>query len=395
MTKDSQQDDRLAAAEARFELMRKRVGLWLGPLAFLALLVFPVPAPSAEAARLAAVLVLALVWWITEAVPIPVTALLAPALAVVMGIGTAQEMFAPFGDPIVMMFLGGFLLAEAMSETGLDRRVAGHVLGHRWVGGSPARVLVAFVLLCAGVSAWMNNTSTTAMLYPIALSVLAAMARGAGRDPKRLRFGTALMLGLAWAASIGGVMTPVGSAPNLIAIGQLQKLTDERIPFLHWAAIGVPLALTLLGFLLVYFRWVLPPDVEPQPQASRVLAGEAVGTPMSRGERQVVAAFAITVFFWVLPGAVAAVLRIAMSRLPPPAGIVRTPGVAENVLVSPAVSAMTTRIVCVCVPGAAVGADTVSVYSRPSAGKRPLLTNPLSVDSDTVIVPLPVPVEGV
>lgn len=308
MTKDSQQDDRLAAAEARFELMRKRVGLWLGPLAFLALLVFPVPAPSAEAARLAAVLVLALVWWITEAVPIPVTALLAPALAVVMGIGTAQEMFAPFGDPIVMMFLGGFLLAEAMSETGLDRRVAGHVLGHRWVGGSPARVLVAFVLLCAGVSAWMNNTSTTAMLYPIALSVLAAMARGAGRDPKRLRFGTALMLGLAWAASIGGVMTPVGSAPNLIAIGQLQKLTDERIPFLHWAAIGVPLALTLLGFLLVYFRWVLPPDVEPQRQASRVLAGEAVGLPMSRGERQVVAAFAITVFFWVLPGAVAAVL---------------------------------------------------------------------------------------
>ncbi len=301
-------DDPLAATEARFDRARRRIGLWLGPLAFLVLLAFPVPAPSAEAARLAAVLALVLVWWITEAVPIPVTALLGPALAVVLGVGTAQEMFAPFGDPIVMMFLGGFLLAEAMSETGLDRRVAGRVLGHRWVGGSPARVVVAFALLCAGVSAWMNNTSTTAMLYPIALSVLVAVARGSGKEATRLRFGTALMLTLAYSASIGGVITPVGTAPNLIAIGQLHKLTTERIPFLHWMAVGLPLAVALLGFMLVYFRFALPPDVAPKADASEALAGSTARTPMSRSERQVVAAFAITVFFWVLPGAVAAVM---------------------------------------------------------------------------------------
>ena len=92
------------------------------------------------------VLVLVLVWWITEAIPLPVTALLGPALAVILGVGTATEMFAPFGDPIVILFLGGFLLAEAMVTTGLDRRVAYAILGRRWVGASPTRILVAFTV---------------------------------------------------------------------------------------------------------------------------------------------------------------------------------------------------------------------------------------------------------
>ena len=109
--------EHLSAAEQRFERVRRTTGLVLGPLVFALLLLFPIPAPNPEAARLAAVLGFALVWWITEAVPIPVTALLAPALAVVLGIGTAGEMFAAFGDPIVFLFLGGFVLAEAMITT--------------------------------------------------------------------------------------------------------------------------------------------------------------------------------------------------------------------------------------------------------------------------------------
>ena len=305
--------DPLAAVEERLDRARRRVGLWLGPVLFVLLLLVPVPAPSPEAARLAAVLVLVLVWWITEAVPIAVTALLGPALAVVLGVGNATEMFAPFGDPIVMLFLGGFLLAEAMSETGLDRRVAGWVLARPVLGGSPARVLVGFCVLTTAASAWMNNTSTTAMLYPIALSVLVAIAGEAGRDPRRLRFGTALMLILAWSASIGGVITPVGSAPNLIAIGQLHKLTPERIPFLHWMAIATPVALVLGAFMLAWFRFVLPP--EPGLHARPGTLHAARPGPLSVPERNVVIAFGLTVAFWVLPGLLAAVLGPADARV--------------------------------------------------------------------------------
>ena len=305
--------DPLLAAEERFDRARRRLGLWLGPLLMALVLALPLPLPSAEAARLAGVLALVLVWWITEAVPLPVTALLGPALAVLLGVGSAAEMFAPFGDPIVMLFLGGFLLAEAMAETGLDRRVAGWVLSRPALARSPGRVLLAFCALTMGLSAWMNNTSTAAMLYPIAVSVLAAIAADAGRDARRLRFGTALMLVLAWSASIGGVITPVGSAPNLISIGQLHKLTAERIPFLHWMAIATPIALALSVFMLIYFRFVLPP--EPGLRARPAGGVGAPRGPLSARERNVVIAFGLTVSFWVLPGLLAIALGPADARV--------------------------------------------------------------------------------
>jgi sodium-dependent dicarboxylate transporter 2/3/5 len=299
----------LSAAEQRFDRARRTLGLVLGPLALAALLAFPIPAPSPEAARLAAVLAFVLIWWITEAVPIPVTALLGPALAVVLGISSAGELFAAFGDPIVILFLGGFVLAEAMMATGLDRRVAFTILARPLVGSSPARILIGFTLLTAGASAWMNNTSTTAMVYPIGLSVLGALARQSGREATRLRFGRALMLALAWSASIGGIMTPVGSTPNLIALGQLHKLAAVRIPFFYWMVVAVPIALAMLAFLLAYFRLALPPDVTASPEAARRIAGERdrLGA-LSRAERNVLFAFEVTVTLWVLPGVLAVAL---------------------------------------------------------------------------------------
>jgi sodium-dependent dicarboxylate transporter 2/3/5 len=302
-------DALLSAAEQRFERIRRGVGLVLGPLVLVALLVFPVPAPNPEAARLAAVLGFVLVWWITEAVPIPVTSLVGPALAVLLGIGRAHEIFAGFGDPIVLLFLGGFVLAQAMATTGLDRRVAFAILARPWFSGSPARLLVAFTLLTAGCSAWMNNTSTTAMLYPIGLSVLTALARQAGLVATRTRFGVALMLTLAWASSIGGIATPVGSAPNLIALGQLDKLAALRVPFFHWMAIAVPVAIAMLLCMLAWFRFALPPDVPGGAgAAARIDADRAALGPPSRAERNVMIAFAATVAMWVTPGLLAVVL---------------------------------------------------------------------------------------
>lgn len=299
----------ISAIEARADQVRRSVGLWLGPIAFVLLLVFPPALENPAAAKLAAVLALTLVWWVTEAVPIPVTALLAPCLAVILGVGTAQEMFAPFGDPIVFMFLGGFLIAEGMSHTGLDRRVAFGILAQPSVARSPSRILLAFALLAAGISAWISNTATAAMIYPIGISVLHAMARHRGVEFTSLRYSTALMLAVAFSASIGGIMTPVGSAPNLIAIGQLQKLTGQGIPFLHWAAVTVPIALLILGAMVLYFRLALPPDVEAGDEVMRkVRAERATFGPMDRAQKVVVLCFAVTVTLWVVPGLVAAVL---------------------------------------------------------------------------------------
>jgi len=297
-------------AELRFDRARRSAGLFAGPLAFALLWLAPLPAPSPEGVRLAAVLAWVLVWWICEPVPIPVTSLLGPALAVVCGVGSAGEMFAPFGDPIVLFFLGSFVLAEAMAASGLDRRFALAILRRPAVGATPGRLLVAFVAITAGLSGWLNNTATTAMLYPIGLSVLAALARAAGGvDLRRLRFGTALMLSLAYASSIGGIATPVGTAPNLITLGQLQLLADVRIPFFQWMLIAAPISLAMLAVLLVYLRVALPPDVPGARGGGDELAGDAAALgPISRAERNVLLAFGATVAGWVLPGVLALVL---------------------------------------------------------------------------------------
>lgn len=305
--------EKLSPAEERFEARRRRVGLALGPAVFLFLLLVPMPAPTAAASRLAAAVAWVLVWWITEAVPIPVTALLGPALMVLLRVSGPGEAFAPFGDPVIFLFLGSFILAEAMAVHGLDRRVAFALLSSPLVGGSAARVLLAFAGLAAGLSMWLSNSATTAMLFPIALGVLGAMARllsAAGRevDPTRLRFGTALMLLCAFASSIGGIGTPVGTPPNLIAMGYLDKLAGVKIPFFQWMLLALPILLAMLAAALVLMRLLLPPEMRRIEGASEILKRErAAMGPMSRGERNVLAAFLLAVLLWVLPGAVAAV----------------------------------------------------------------------------------------
>ena len=294
----------LSAAEQRFDRARRTVGLFAGPLLLLVLLAFPVPAPTAEAARLAAVLGLVLVWWMTEAVPIPVTSLLGPALAVALGVGSAAEMFAPFGDPIVFLFLGSFVLAEAMASSGLDRRLALAVLARRTVAASPTRLLAAFVAITAGISAWLNNTATAAMLYPIALSVLGALGRAGGAD----RWGTALMLSVAYAASIGGIVTPVGTAPNMITLGQLETLAGVEIPFFQFMVIATPTALVMLALLVGWLRIAAPPGALLSAGALHLASEHAALGPLSRRERNVLIAFLLTVAAWVGPGLLAVAL---------------------------------------------------------------------------------------
>jgi len=301
--------------EQGFERFRQRAGFFLAPFVFILLCFIPIPGLAPNAHHLLAVLGLVVTLWISEALPLPVTALLGPTLCVVTGIGPAREIFRSFADPIILLYLGGFLLAEAMLAHGLNRRIAVGILSLPAIGKSPRRLLVAFGAITGLISMWVSNTATTAMMYPIALALLAEMAR---RQSERLgrtvaltefRYGTALMLITAFAASLGGLGTPVGTPPNLVGIGQIEKSLGVHIGFFDWVLFGLPLAVLLIAFLSFHLgRWC--------PMESGLMDGGAAWLrqererlgEMTRGERNVLIAFLVTVFLWIAPGLLALTL---------------------------------------------------------------------------------------
>lgn len=230
----------ISDAEARFESNRRRLGYVLPPVVFLALWLLPVSGLQDNAHRLLAVFGLVITLWVTEAIPLAVTALLGPALCVVCGVSPERAVFKSFGNPILFLFLGSFLLAEGMLRHGLNRRIAFFILGIDWVAKSPARILAAFGVITGFISMWISNTTAAAMMFPIATAILSEMARRqselSGREVKftELQFGTGLMLMAAFAASIGGLATPVGTPPNLIGIGFLERSLGVKITFFQW-----------------------------------------------------------------------------------------------------------------------------------------------------------------
>ncbi len=286
-----------AAAEDRFNRRRAAVGLFLGPAVFATLLALPMAGLSPSAHRLSAVLGLVIVFWITEAVPLPVTALAGPVLAILLQVAPAREVFAPFADPIIFLFMGSFMLAKAMYVHGLDRRVAFQALSLGWAGRSPVRVVVMFGAVSTVLSMWLSNTATAAMLFPIALSIV-GQASGATHG-----FALALMLITSFGASVGGMATPVGTPPNLIGLGLLERTTAIHISFAGWMLIGVPLSAVMFAFMALYFRRICLRGGGPTLAGSDLAAEELrkLG-PLSRGQRNVLAAFGLTVLLWIAPG---------------------------------------------------------------------------------------------
>jgi sodium-dependent dicarboxylate transporter 2/3/5 len=168
-------EEKLSSAEIKFERWRKTIGLFLGPLVFIILLSLPFSDLSSPAHKLLAILGLVITFWVTEPIPIPVTALLGALLCVILGVGSDKEVLAPFADPIVFLFIGSFIIAEAMKVHGLDRRFAYAILSLSWVGNSSYRLLFAIGITSACLSMWISNTATTAMFLPIALGILRAL----------------------------------------------------------------------------------------------------------------------------------------------------------------------------------------------------------------------------
>lgn len=295
-------------AEDLFNRRRRTAGLVLGPLLAALMLWLPMDV-SPAAQKLSAVLILMIVMWMTEAIPLAATALLGPTLVVVLGVAPARAAFAPFADPIIFLFIGSFILAEAMFVHRLDRRMAFSALASPWIGTSALRLIVVYAGVAAGLSMWMSNTATTAMFFPLGMAVLAELGRGRTNDPAFRRFAMAMMLVTSFAASIGGMATPVGTPPNLIGKGLLLRNANIDISFAGWMAFAVPLVIVMLGVLVVWLLYPASKGVELSARATEGVREQlrALG-PMTVGERNVVLAFGTTVLLWTLPGLLSLIL---------------------------------------------------------------------------------------
>jgi sodium-dependent dicarboxylate transporter 2/3/5 len=289
-------------AEELFNRRRRAAGLFAGPALLVILLLAPLPL-ARPAHTLAAILAMMVVLWMSEALPLAVTALIGPVLAVILGVAPVRTALAPFADPIIFLFIGSFMLAEAMFVHGLDRRIAYGALSSRTVGRSPMRILVVYGAVAAGISMWISNTATTAMMYPIGLSIVAHLTEGRESDRHSRDFATAMMLIAAFGASIGGVGTPIGTPPNLIGVGMLDRIAGIKITFFQWMVIGVPIVILLFAFLVGYFYVTTLRNLKLRAEgADRIRVElERLG-PMSKGQRNVLVAFAVTVLLWLLPG---------------------------------------------------------------------------------------------
>lgn len=299
MNKTAKSEGLISPEEETLDRLRRRVGLFLGPALLLVFLCWLSPGQSFQQKALVATVLLVLTWWITEAVPLAVTALVGPSLLVVFGVDKPAAVFSPFADPVIFLFLGSFILAQGIVVSGLDRRAAIAVLSWSRLGTSPVRVLVASGLLVAALSMWLSNTATAAMMYPLALAFTRAEDRGRSRT-----FASALLLTVAYTASIGGLGTPVGTPPNLIALGQLEKLAGVRLGFLQWMGIGLPLTACMLFLCLWRFRRL----VIRRGYAVHLQDLKANGGPLNRQQKNVLLAFSFAVLFWLSPGVCSLVL---------------------------------------------------------------------------------------
>ena len=282
----------------------RRLGLGLGPALFL-LLEFSCRERGwpLAAAHLASVAGLMAAWWLTEAVPIPVTSLVPLVLFPLLGISSGTETARQYADPIIFLFIGGFILAAAIQRSGLHRRLALGIVGR--LGVEPRRLVLGFMLATALVAMWVSNTATAMLMLPIALAVILHLSDHGTRPEVTLQLGPPLLLGVAYASSIGGMGTVLGTPPNLILAGFLRRTTGLELGFLRWLEFGLPLIVVFLPAAW----WILCRYAGEKPLGSLRLelrdaegylaSAKAALGPMSPAERRVGLVFLATVLAWV------------------------------------------------------------------------------------------------
>jgi len=286
----------------------RHVGLWLGLALCGTILLFPVPGGMTPAAMsVAAVAVLMAVWWITEAIPIPATAMLPIVLFPILEVMSTSQVTSSYANHLIYLFMGGFMLAMAIEKWNLHKRIALHTV--LLVGSAPDRIVLGFMLATAFLSAWISNTATAMLMVTIAMSVLSQVADSNNKLDNNgvvipSNFGASLMLGIAYAASIGGVATLIGTPPNAILAGVVEKEYGYSIGFVEWMQFAAPLSLMMLAIAWWYLtRFAFRNDMQALPGGRAVVMQQLdeLGA-MSRQEWRVLIVFSLVVAAWLLRG---------------------------------------------------------------------------------------------
>ncbi len=287
---------------------RQKVGLFLGPALFLFFLLMPAPAGMAVAAqRVLASTAWVATWWITEAIPIPAASLLPIVLFPLTGVMTAGASMAPYANTNIFLFMGGFMIAVCMERWNLHRRVALNII--KMIGTSPNRLILGFMVATAFLSMWISNTATTMMMMPIGLAVIMQVGQmvqkkgieGIDVRQGKFNFGTCLMLSIAYAASIGGVATLIGTPPNIVFAGMAEEMFDIVIGFDQWMMYGLPVSGIFLVLAWMYMtRVAYPTKLTEIPGGEELVDNQmhALGR-ITREEKLIAAVFGGVALAWI------------------------------------------------------------------------------------------------
>jgi solute carrier family 13 (sodium-dependent dicarboxylate transporter), member 2/3/5 len=286
-------------------LTTKNIGFSSGILLFIALVLFlPEGLISGNANRVLAVAALMITWWVTEAVPMPVTALLPLILLPFLDVMTPREAAAPYADPVIFLFMGGFLIALALEKHRLHERIALKLISITGTSGN--QVILGFMIATAGISMWISNTATAMMMLPIAAAVVNLVKTHPDQRPHDLpkderNFALGVMLMVGYAATLGGLATTIGTPPNVVFKGLLNHFYREELNFAQWMMVGVPLMVTLLFSTYMIITRILFPNKIRHIQGSRELIRsrlEEIGN-MRPEEKRVLGIFCATSVFWI------------------------------------------------------------------------------------------------
>lgn len=275
------------------------LSIFLGIALALAEFLFNPFALKADAAKAVAVAILMISWWITEALPMPAVALLPLVLHPLLQLSTIEEASKSYSNPVIFLFMGGFMIGLAIQKWDLHKRIALHIV--KRTGTSGDRIILGFIIATGFLSMWLSNTATTMMMFPIALSVIVVMKEHEKPGPGLLNFSLVLMLVIAYASNIGGMATIIGTPPNVAFIGFIEKKYGYTVQFLDWMMICTPLALILLAALYVVLtKWMFPNHIKSSSEANTFINKEikALGK-LSVAEKRVLIIFIITALLWI------------------------------------------------------------------------------------------------
>jgi sodium-dependent dicarboxylate transporter 2/3/5 len=257
---------------------------------------------SGNATKVLAIAGLMITWWVTEALPMPVVALLPLIFFPLLNISKLEETAAPYANPVIFLFMGGFMLGLAIEKWNLHRRIALNIV--RLTGTSGDRIVLGFILATGLLSMWLSNTATTMMMFPIALSVIHVMKENNKGEGNIGNFSLTIMLAIAYASNIGGIATIIGTPPNVAYIGYIQKKYNYEVDFVNWMLICTPLAILLLICLYwVMVKWLFPNRIKSDEGTKQLIRNELqqLGS-LSVAEKRVLAIFIGTAFLWITRG---------------------------------------------------------------------------------------------